>query len=196
MGRSKKARQVRGDIGLSLSRLADIPKVSRSLVALAERTAAQTQNTKVLSFSLNYGLRAYQNNIDAYKMKPDKAREILRVSTENACALHCEEMTSSLNTIEMAMRDLELVPKGQSVLDGDPHALEKARQFVRVISVWRSNGGKDSYLLDRRTILWIVENHGHEIDRAIDAIRAHRSVTGLFIGAMDSVSTPLLEGAL
>lgn len=181
----------------SLLKLKDIPSFPPETYLLVEETAARVGNTVVLSYSLNAAISSFYGNISAYRMNYDKAMVILRTAVENSCVLHSVDLEVSASHMEKELVNLKVMDKKQRLLEADPATLDFARKYVRLASFWRKNGGKGSWKGPERRILKdIVDVHGDELHRVFAAISATRSVSAPFIAAMDSVATPLAQGAL
>jgi hypothetical protein len=61
---------------------------------------------------------------------------------------------------------------------------------------WRECGGKGSWKPDSQAVYKLVTEYSGDIESLTDGIRASRSISGLLVGTLDSVPTPLLQGAL
>lgn len=182
----------------SLMKLADIPQLPAETCRMVEETASRVGNHVVLSYSINASVTAFYGNISAYKMDYEKALTMLRIAIENSCVLHAPELEISATHMESELRRLGIMKKGQSLLEADTEMLELVRSYVRVASFWRNNGGRNSWrsTQDNTIIRGIITSHKDDIQSVLAAIGATRSISAPFVAAMDSLSTPLAQGAL
>jgi hypothetical protein len=180
----------------ALKKLRDNPAVPKEALALVEATVEAGVNTDVLAFSLNSASSTYLQNITGYRMEFGKASRILTASLENACVLHSPELGVSMQHIEAILVKLGMLQRFQSILEVEPDVLETAQKFIKTLMTWRDCGGKGSWKPDSKEVYRLVTENSDDIDRLLDGIRSTRSISGRLVGALDSVSTPLLQGAL
>jgi hypothetical protein len=180
----------------ALKKLRDNPAVPKETLALVEATAEAGVNTDVLAFSLNSASNTYMQNITGYRMEFSKASRILTASLENACVLHSPELGVSMQHIESILVKLGMLRRFQSILEVEPDVRETAQKFIKALMTWRDCGGKGSWKPDSKEVYELVTENSDDIDRLLDGIRSTRSISGRLVGALDSVSNPLLQGAL
>jgi hypothetical protein len=180
----------------ALKKLRDNPAVPKETLALVEATIEAGVNTGVLAFSLNSASNTYLQNITGYRMEFSKASRILVASLENACVLHSPELGVSMQHIEAILVKLGMLRRCQSILEVEPDVRETAKKFIKTLMTWRDCGGRGSWKYDSKEIYTLVTENSEDIDRLTDGIRSSRSISGRLVGALDSVSTPLLQGAL
>lgn len=187
----------RGGLEASLLKLGEIDGLPPEIIERVKQTAETVGNTMVFSYSLNVPIKTFESYMLAYRMKFEKLIGPLCAGIENACLLHSPELEISASHMEKELVRIKLLKNGESLLGADPEVLETARKYVQLASVWRANGGRSTWNgMDRETLRMILEAHGHELPRALDAIRATRSISAPFVAAMDSLATPLAQGAL
>lgn len=180
----------------ALKKLRDNPAVPKATLAMVEATVEAGVNTDVLAFSLNSASNTYLQNITGYRMEFGKASRILIASLENACVLHSPELGVSMQHIEAILVKLGVLSKCQSILEVEPDVRETAEKFIKTLMTWRECGGKGSWKPDSQGVYKLVTEYSGDIESLTDGIRASRSISGLLVGTMDSVPTPLLQGAL
>lgn len=195
MNKAKPKRRNKG-IEPALAKLRDNPAVPKATLALVEATAEAGVNTDVLAFSLNSASNNYLQNITGYRLEFGKAARILISSLENACVLHSPELGVSMHHIEVILVKLGLLRASQSILEVEPDVRETAEKFIKALMTWRECGGKGSWKSDSKAVYQLVTECSGDIESLIDGIRASRSISGLLVGALDSVPVPLLQGAL
>jgi len=185
-------------LSVPLLKLAEVKGLPPRLYSLVEETAARVGNTDVLAYSINSIMSTYSTNTIGYKIKYEKAQEMLRIAIEDACTLHCSELEISAVHMEMELRRLNVLTTKKSLTEVDDETRAFSRSYVKLASFWRKNGGRNSWrnVPDRLIMKSLIEEHGNEMDRVFAAIKATRSITAPFVAAMDSVPTPLEQGAL
>lgn len=196
--RVKRKNQSESGFEKSLTQLRDIPLLPPETITLVETTATTVGNTDVLAYGINNATSTLINNFGNYKIKYEESLLRLRVSLENICLLHSAELEVSAMHMVESLRLLKVLPvnRAVSLLEVDEDTLRLAKDYVRVTSVWRKNGGRSTWKQDSRLLMKITKAHQHEIDRACDAIISSKSISGPFVAIMDSLSKPLALGAL
>lgn len=182
---------------MALERLRNAIKIAPSTMAMVEKTLASEVSIPVFTFSLNAVFHDWYRDIKDKRADFKKINRHARTTVENICLLsHCEELDISLSNFWPLLDKVDLLKKGQHVSKMSPEVLHITRSFIRVLSVWRVNGGSSTWRKDAPMVLEYVKQYQDNVDSLIDAIKASGSISGRLVGTLDNVPTPVLEGAL